>query len=327
MPRYELDGEPWQIEQIGKQLEITSGGKTSVRTFVTPEQAAAQLAEARRRARARLGVDPACAIRATRSSSARSRTIRKRRRATRCSRIGCRARATRAATSWRSRSPPKRAATTRRSREAAQEARPRSARAARARTPDVARRAIRTCSAWRFGVIHRAYLHADRQKPIDRVLDQLLRHASGRFLVELTLSPERSDPRGDRPARACARRRACARCGCGRSTNVEARRAVAGDAAAAPARAERSHALAARAGSSCRRSSGSSSSTARCAPRARACWSRAPFPVLEQLRLDFGSGYSTGDATIDDIFELLARKDLPALRQLALVHTRYPASS
>jgi len=45
MPRYELDGEPWQIEQIGKQLEITSGGRTSVRTFVTAEQAAAQLAK------------------------------------------------------------------------------------------------------------------------------------------------------------------------------------------------------------------------------------------------------------------------------------------
>ncbi|HEX7700145.1 MAG TPA: hypothetical protein VF403_05475, partial [Kofleriaceae bacterium] len=42
MPWYELDGELWQIEQIGKQLEITSGGKTSVRTFLTPEQAEAQ---------------------------------------------------------------------------------------------------------------------------------------------------------------------------------------------------------------------------------------------------------------------------------------------
>ena len=39
MPWYELDGELWQIEQIGKQLEITSGGKTSVRTFLTPAQA------------------------------------------------------------------------------------------------------------------------------------------------------------------------------------------------------------------------------------------------------------------------------------------------
>jgi predicted DNA-binding WGR domain protein len=45
MPRYELDGEPWQIEQIDKQLEITSGGKTTTRTFVTSEQAAAQLAK------------------------------------------------------------------------------------------------------------------------------------------------------------------------------------------------------------------------------------------------------------------------------------------
>jgi hypothetical protein len=49
----------------------------------------------------------------------------------------------------------------------------------------------------------------------------------------------------------------------------------------------------------------------------------APFPLLEQLRLDFGSGYTTGDASIDDIFELLARRDLPRLHQLALVRTRY----
>ena len=35
MAWYELDGEAWQIEQIGKQLEITSSGKVRTRTFVT----------------------------------------------------------------------------------------------------------------------------------------------------------------------------------------------------------------------------------------------------------------------------------------------------
>ena len=49
----------------------------------------------------------------------------------------------------------------------------------------------------------------------------------------------------------------------------------------------------------------------------------APFGKLEQLRLDFGSGYTTGDASIDDVFDLLGRKDMPAMRQLALVRTRY----
>lgn len=49
----------------------------------------------------------------------------------------------------------------------------------------------------------------------------------------------------------------------------------------------------------------------------------APWPVLERLRIDFGNGYRTGDASIDDVFALLARSDLPALRRLALMHTRY----
>ena len=49
----------------------------------------------------------------------------------------------------------------------------------------------------------------------------------------------------------------------------------------------------------------------------------APWPALERLRIDFGNGYRTGDASIDDVFALLARTDLPALRRLALMHTRY----
>jgi uncharacterized protein (TIGR02996 family) len=49
----------------------------------------------------------------------------------------------------------------------------------------------------------------------------------------------------------------------------------------------------------------------------------AAWPELERLRIDFGTGYVTGDASIDDIFALLARRDLPALRRLALLHTRY----
>ena len=49
----------------------------------------------------------------------------------------------------------------------------------------------------------------------------------------------------------------------------------------------------------------------------------ARWPALERLRIDFGTGYVTGDASIDDIFALLARRDLPALRRLALLHTRY----
>jgi Leucine-rich repeat (LRR) protein len=50
---------------------------------------------------------------------------------------------------------------------------------------------------------------------------------------------------------------------------------------------------------------------------------RARWPKLAQLKLDFGTGYLTGDASIDDVFALLGRRDLPSLSRLALLHTRY----
>ena len=41
--------------------------------------------------------------------------------------------------------------------------------------------------AWRFGFIHRVYLHADRQAPLDGVLARVLAHPSGRFIVQLAM--------------------------------------------------------------------------------------------------------------------------------------------
>src|SRR5262249_50725166 len=44
--------------------------------------------------------------------------------------------------------------------------------------------------AWRHGFIRRADLQADRHGPLDVALEQVLCHASGRFVVELSLGRE-----------------------------------------------------------------------------------------------------------------------------------------
>jgi uncharacterized protein (TIGR02996 family) len=323
MPRYELEGEPWQIEQIGKQLEITSGGKTSVRTFVTPEQAAAQLARlteqhvglgyvpiARdpRHPELELAIandpespasysvfadwlqsqgDPrgnvmAIAIAAEARGDDDGKTFAKELKKNFHDLLGPLAAL------------------------AAPE------RGAREGDPDV--------FAWRFGVIHGAYLHADRQKPIDLALDQILRHASGRFLVELTLvQNERIQDAIDVLARRAPASLRGLRLWAVSNGNLAElwpalprlrRLALSGHALALGrlelAELERLELV----------------DSQMPAASGRALL-QAPFPVLEQLRLDFGSGYTTGDASIDDIFALLARRDLPALHQLALVRTRY----
>ena len=42
MPRYELDGETWDIAQNGKELDLVASGKPSTRRFVSPDHAAIQ---------------------------------------------------------------------------------------------------------------------------------------------------------------------------------------------------------------------------------------------------------------------------------------------
>jgi uncharacterized protein (TIGR02996 family) len=321
MPRYELDGEPWQIEQIDKQLEITSGGKTTTRTFVTSEQAAAQLAKLveehtqvgyvpmprdPRHTALELAIandpetpasysvfadwlqsqgDPrgnVMAIAIAAEAAGDDKTFAKELKKNIHDLLGPLARYT---------------------------------------TPErFAREGDPEVFAWRFGVIHGAYLHADRQKPIDRALDQILRHASGRFLVELTLvQNERIQEAIDLLVqRAPASLRGL------RLWQVS--NAKLGELWAALPRLRRlsltGHALALGRIELPELERFELVDSQMPAASARGLVS-APFPVLEQLRLDFGSGYTTGDASIDDIFELLARRDLPKLHQLALVRTRY----
>jgi len=321
MPRYELDGEPWQIEQIDKQLEISSGGRTTTRNFLTPEQAAAQLAklveEHTQQGYVPVARDPRhpdleLAIANDPESPASYSVF----------------------ADWlQSQGDPRGnvmaiaiAAEARGDDKAfAKELKkhvhdllgPLAGYAAPERG---AREGDPSVFAWRFGVIHGAYLHADRQKPIDRALDQILRHASGRFLVELTLvQNERIQDAID----VLARRAPASLRGLRLWAVSNARLAELWAALPRLRRLSLSgHALA-------------------LGPLELPCLERfelvdsqmpaasarvlvkAPFPVLEQLRLDFGSGYTTGDASIDDVFDFLARRDLPALHQLALVRTRY----
>jgi len=322
MPRYELDGEPWQIEQIGKQLEITSGGRTSVRTFLTPEQASAQLAKLVEE-RTLAGYVPMprdprhneleLAIANDPENPASYSVF----------------------ADWlQSQGDPRgNVMAIAIAAEARGEDDKAFAKELKKHIHDLlgplapmavpergAREGDPSVFGWRFGVIHGAYLHADRQKPLDRALDQILRHASGRFLVELTLVQNEHL----QAAIDLLVRRAPASL---RGLRVwQASNANLGDLWAALPRLRRlslsGHALALGRLELPELERFELVDSQMPAASARGLVT-APFPVLEQLRLDFGSGYTTGDASIDDIFELLARRDLPALHQLALVRTRY----
>jgi len=173
---------------------------------------------------------------------------------------------------------------------------------------------------WRFGFIHQAYLHAERQKPLDHVLQLLLGHASGRFLVDLAMvRNERMQAAVDvlarlgPPSLRALRLWGVEQLELGalwprmpelRRLSLTGSKLALGDLELP--RLERLELVDAE------MPNGSTRTLA-----------RMPWPVLQQLKVDFGHGYVTGDASIDDVFALLARRDLPALSQIALVHTRY----
>jgi uncharacterized protein (TIGR02996 family) len=298
MAWYELDGDAWQIEQIGKQLEITSAGKTSVRTFVTAEQAAAQhqkLVEERTRAGYRpMARDPrhpeleraiAAEPELPASYSVFADWLQ--------SQGDPRGNVMAIAIAAEQRGDDKPFAKELKKHVhdllgplAAYTAVPREG------DPEV--------FAWRFGVIHRAYLHAERQQPLDRTLEQLLRHASGRFLVDLTLvQKERIQEAIDVLAQRAPASLRALRLWAVSNVKLAAlwpalpqlrRLSLSGHALALgdlelPV-LERLELV-------------DSQMPAASTRMVR----RAAFPALEQFRLDFGSGYTTGDASIDDVFD------------------------
>jgi uncharacterized protein (TIGR02996 family) len=318
MPWFELDGDAWQIEQIGKRIEITAAGKTSVRTFLTTEQAAAQLGKlveerelAGYRPRPRDPRHPELerAIAADPEAPASYSVFADWLQAQGDPRGQVMALAIAAEATDNDKAFGKAL-----KKHVHDLLGPLAAYATSAKgDPDV--------FGWRFGVIHRAYLHADRQKPIDRVLGHLLDHASGRFLVDLAMSQrDRIQDAIDLLAsRAPTSLRALRLWAVGTVElgalwpAMPQLRRLALNGLALELGAVDLPALEKLELVDSQMRSGSGRMLA-----------RSPLPKLEQLRVDFGHGYVTGDATIDDIFELLARRNLPALRQLALVHTRYP---
>ena len=176
---------------------------------------------------------------------------------------------------------------------------------------------------WRYGYLYKAYLHAERHQPIAARVAQLLAHPSARFLGELALGGRSQDANmqdaiGALAARAPASLRAL-RLWAAQKLELGAlwpalpelrRLALAGQAIAlGPIELPALEKL-----------SIVDSELPHASARAIAC---APWPRLRELELDFSTGYLTGDASIDDVFALLARRDLPALTRLALRHTRY----
>lgn len=325
MAWYELDGDAWQIEQLGKQLAITSSGKTTTRTFVSPDAASAQrdklVAERthagyRPMARDPRHVELERAIAAEPELTASYSVYADWLQAEGDPRGEVMAAAIAAEARGDDKTFPKLL-----KKHVHDLLGPLAEIAAR---PHGDREADPDVFTWRFGVIHRAYLHAERQKPLDRTLDQVLRHASGRFLVELTLVQNDRiqatiDLLASRPPTSLRALRLWA------VSNVKLaalwpalphlrRLSLSGHALGLTERGQRFELP------ELERLELVDSQMAAASARALR---DAPFPKLEQLRLDFGSGYTTGDASIDDVFELLARKDLGSLRQLALVRTRY----
>jgi uncharacterized protein (TIGR02996 family) len=174
--------------------------------------------------------------------------------------------------------------------------------------------------AWRWGFIQKAYLHAERHRPLDATLRRVLGHPSARFLTELALggnerAQEALDVLADStlPSLRALRLWSMWQLDLGAlwPAMPELRRlALSGQALA----------LGGLELPKLERLDVGDSELSNANARTLAT---APWPALQQLRLDFGTGYLTGDASIDDVFALLARADLPRLARLALNHTRY----
>ena len=310
VPRFELDGDVWQVVQTGKQLEITSGGKTAVRKFVTVEQAAAQLdklVDEKRRAGYVLVGDPrhpeleAAITDAPESPASYSvyadwlQSLGDPRGTLIALQLAAEAQPGKLGSAW--------AAELDRHREYLLG--PLAPHAVREGDVDV--------FEWRFGYIHRAYLRDARAS----VLSPLLAHPSGRFLVELALVTDEQRHIDTLAQHAPASLRGLRIATSGRldlralwpvvprlrRLSLSGRALVLGELELP--RLERLHLA----------DSQLSSANARMV-------ARMPWPHLAQLKIDFGQGVLTGNASVDEVLDLLNRHDLPALTHVAILHTR-----
>ncbi|HEX4452302.1 MAG TPA: hypothetical protein VH143_15605 [Kofleriaceae bacterium] len=307
MARYVLGDDVWQVTQTGKQLAITSGGKQTLRTFLTPEQAAAQL---HKLVEAKLAAGYVAAVTDPRERALEAEIIRDPDNPVAYGVLG----------DWLEQHGDPRGTLIALSL-AKLDAQAKKHLALHvdyllgplaALAPDDV--------AWQLGYIRKVHLQADRHAPLDAWVMRVLDNPSARFLGELSIGGQ------TRAAEAIAvvaeRVPATLRAlrlwqmwqqdlGALWAAMPALRRlSLAGQALALGTfelpELERLEIV----------DSELSNANARVIARAR-------WPKLAQLKLDFGTGYLTGDASIDDVFGLLARRDLSKLSRLALLHTRY----
>ncbi len=309
MTRYVLGSDIWQVTQTGKQLSITSAGKQTLRTFLTPEQAAAQL---HKLVEDKLAAGYVAAVTDPRELALEAEIVRDPDNPVAYGVLG----------DWLEQHGDPRGTLIALSL-AKLDAQAKKHLALHveyllgplaALAPDD--------MTWQLGYIRKVHLQADRHAPLDTWVERVLDNPSARFLGELSIGGQ------TRAAEAIAvlAEHAPATLRALRlwqmwqqdlgalwaAMPALRRLSLAGQALALGTfelpEIERLEIV----------DSELSNANARVI-------ARAPWPKLAQLKLDFGTGYLTGDASIDDVFGLLARPrgDLPKLSRLALVHTRY----
>jgi uncharacterized protein (TIGR02996 family) len=311
VPRYELDGDVWQIVQGGTQIEITSGGKTAIRKFVKPEHADAAaaklvaeklaagyqlvLGEPREAAlEAAIAAEPE--VPAAYSVYADWLQAQGEPRGTVMAlQIAAETGDARLATAWKQEL----------AKHAHQLLGPLAQHAVRVDDIDVLE--------WRFGFIHRAYLRGERAA----ILGPLLAHPSGRFLVELALINDEQAPVDELVQHAPASLRALrlvARGGLDlqalwpevpRLRRLSLTGRALGLGVLALPELQRLQLA-----------------DDQLAGRTARMIAKQPWPKLQQLKIDFGQGVLTGNASVDEVLDLLNRTDLPALTHVAIVHAK-----
>jgi uncharacterized protein (TIGR02996 family) len=305
--RYVLGGDTWQVTQTGKQLSITSGGKQALRTFLTPEQAAAQM---NKLVDDKVAAGYVLAVADPRERALEAEIVRDPDNPAAYGVLG----------DWLEQNGDPRG-TLIALHLAKLDAQAKKHLALHVEYLLGPLAALATDDlTWQLGYIRKVHLQADRHAPLDTWVARVLDHPSARFLGELSLGGQ---TRATEALAVLAERvpptlRALRLWQMWQqdlaplwAAMPELRRlSLAGQALALGTfqlpELERLEIV------------DSELSNANAQAIARARW-----PKLAQLKLDFGTGYLTGDASIDDVFALLARRDLPKLSRLSLLHTRY----
>jgi uncharacterized protein (TIGR02996 family) len=318
MPRYELYGEVWQIAQTGASIEIVAGGKTTVRKFITEQQATAQLDKL---IEERVAAGYQLQLRDPRHPQLEAAIAQDPEHAAHYGVYG----------DWLESQGDPRGQLIALALAADAQPSPRLAAAigklrkehADSLLGPLAKYATRDgedkAFAWRYGFIRRADLQADRHGALDGALEQVLCHPSARFLVELALGRDpklqpaidvliRLAPRSLRALRLWSVAdldlgRLWAAVPELRRLSLAGERLELGDLELAML--ERVELCDAE------------------MPRASVRVLARRLGRVQQLKLDFGRGTLTGAASIDDVLALLARGDLAQLAQLSLVNVRY----